>query len=394
VRTLDISVNNGNVTGLVGEGELLGYNGGSNSPVTNIKMNNPTKLFFDSANNQMLFSDTSNFRIRSINLNTGAENTLLGQGTTGAGNVEDEDPTNLRFQGPFAITSLNNFLLFLDNQGGGGTNRNCLVRALNRTGNSNSIFGTSILNNRVSTIAGDYTQCCGNFTGNNAQPRTVRLDMPEGLTTDGTNLFISQNQDHCVLRMTPDGTISQYIGLCGTEGDVNGVATGGSIRLRFPSSIFSDPRHPTNFFIADQTNQAANKIKYINLSGGDVVISGITVSNGQIGTVYTAGGYGYAVAAFDNQICFSSGNNPNGWQGSHNVQCRDRDNPIPSTTMLAGRPDGDQTRAGTPNHVEQEGVPATSSYLYAPYGLAFDGNGNLYIADRQNHLIRMVKRWW
>ncbi len=395
IRTLNISTANGAVTGLIGEGEMYGYAGGSNSPATIVKLNNPTKLLYDPLTNQLLVSDRSNFIVRGVNLESGADNTVIGAaGIAGNANNEDEEPTVARLRGSFGLAIHGNALLYADNQQGSAANQNCLIRAYNRSGSSQTIFNTSIMPNKVSTIAGDYISGCGSLTGNGGPARSARINRPEGLASDGTNIYIAATQDHCILRVTPDGTLSQYIGSCGNAQDVNGVATGGAVRLRFPSSITMDPRHPTNFFIADQTNQSTNKLKYVNLSGSDVVISGITIANGQIGTVYTGGGYGYAVAAFDNQICFSSGHSTDGWQGSHNVQCRDRDNPIPTTTMLAGRPDGDQTKAGTPSHTEQEGVHATSSYLYTPYGLAFDSSGNLYIADRNNHIVRMVKRWW
>ena len=37
-----------------------------------------------------------------------------------------------------------------------------------------------------------------------------------------------------------------------------------------------------------------------------------------------------------------------------------------------------------------DGGPATSAQLKGPVGMAFDGAGNLYIADKSNHRIRKV----
>lgn len=394
VRDLDISVTNGSLSTVVGGGEKYGYAGGSNAAATDVKMNNPTKMLYDSTTNSLIFSDRNNYRIRSVNLETGAENTIIGAGLSGAGNSEDEDPLNVRMQGAHALAVHGNALLYADRNGGGGGNRNCLIRALNRSGSASTFFNTTVAGGRVGSVAGNYSLGCNNFSGEGGQARAARLDQPEGITSDGTNLYVSLYSDHCVVKIAPDGTITRYIGTCNAAGDVNGPATGSTIRLRYPSTIIMDPRHPTNMFIADQSDRPTNKIKYVNLSGSDVTISGITVPNGQISSVYSAGGYGYGVAAFDNQICYTSGHNANGWSGSHNVQCKDRDNPIPAITMLAGRPDGDATKAGNQSSTEQEGVPATSSTLWTPYGITFDADGNLYIAERQNYVIRMVKRWW
>ncbi|MCB0421639.1 MAG: hypothetical protein KDD61_11625 [Bdellovibrionales bacterium] len=394
IRQLDISVADGALTTLAGGGEKYGFNGGSNSPASSVKMNNPTKILFDSVNNSIVFSDSSNQRIRSVNLTTGEENTIVGRGNSGAGNIEDEDPLNVNIQGAHGLVLHGNALLFADKQGGNGVNRNCLVRAYNRSGAASTLFNTTISGGRVSTIAGNYILGCNSYSGDMGPATAARLAQPEGIASDGTNLYISLYNDHCIVKVDPSGVVSQYIGTCGSAGDVNGLATNTSVRLRNPSSIIMDPRHPTNLFIADQTNQGTNKIKYVNLSGADVSISGITISTGQIGSIFSGDGYGYGVAAFDNQVCYTSGHNSNGWSGAHNVQCKNRDNPIPAITMLAGRPDGDQTKAGNQSNVEQEGVPATSSTLWTPYGLTFDSQGNLYIADRNNHIIRMVKKWW
>ena len=39
-----------------------------------------------------------------------------------------------------------------------------------------------------------------------------------------------------------------------------------------------------------------------------------------------------------------------------------------------------------------DGGPATSAQLYAPWGLAVDGQGNVYIGDVQNHRVRRVAK--
>jgi hypothetical protein len=50
--------------------------------------------------------------------------------------------------------------------------------------------------------------------------------------------------------------------------------------------------------------------------------------------------------------------------------------------------------SGGPLHYEHESVDAFQALLNRPGGLAFDASGNLYIVERNNSLIRKVKRWF
>ena len=71
----------------------------------------------------------------------------------------------------------------------------------------------------------------------------------------------------------------------------------------------------------------------------------------------------------------------------------DRTNPTESLEFRIGGPDS-PIDARTPLADEQEGISGTSARLYTPMGLAFDGDGNLYIVEIQTGTIRKVKKWW
>ncbi|MBX9769680.1 MAG: hypothetical protein K2X47_20550, partial [Bdellovibrionales bacterium] len=86
-----------------------------------------------------------------------------------------------------------------------------------------------------------------------------------------------------------------------------------------------------------------------------------------------------------------------GSTGTHNVTCYDRSTPLAPVTLRVGPNEASVPafRAGAPvSNLEQEDVTATSAFMSAPYGITFDSAGNLYIPERNNHIVRMVRRWW
>lgn len=302
-------------------------------------------------------------------------------------------------------------LLFADHFlfGAGGT-RSCMIRAFNRTAASQTYFNTFINTQKISTIAGDYTQGCNNFTGAGGQATAARLFYPEGLSTDGTTLHVASYQQHCIHSVTSAGVINTTIGLCGTSGSTDGTSLT-TARLRFPTQMIKDPRHPTNFFVVDQTDLATSVIRYVNLSGTAVSVAGTTINDQRIITLVglTSGGYTQAIATWEDPdsdpvtfdqdlICYTSGQLGNGGVGSHNVICRERASG--DISIRIGESDGSNIKAGSPIDSEQEGVVWNSTTknlgitLSGPAGLAFDSEGNLYISERDSHVIRKVKRWF
>ena len=43
-----------------------------------------------------------------------------------------------------------------------------------------------------------------------------------GMTHDGTNFYVTLQQEHCVVRVAPDGTVTTVAGICGTSGSDDG----------------------------------------------------------------------------------------------------------------------------------------------------------------------------
>lgn len=398
VRTMQINADNGTITTMVAGKEKMDFSGGSNTPSSSSVLNQPTQLLFDATNNKMLFSDNLNGRIRALDLVTGAENTVVGQGL-GNGDQDQEDPQDVYMRGPRGMAIVNNGLVFADKYESNGTNRNCLVRVLNRNATTTTYWNTAVIAGKVSTIAGNYALGCAAFTGGmeGGNATAASIYRPEGITSDGTNLYIAALQNHCILKVASNGTITRYAGTCGSVGDVNASPVDSTtVRLRYPATLAIDPTYAAdgNMFVADQSDRTGSRVKYINKRASAVSIAGITIPANSIGTLFNTGGYTWGVATFDNQICYTSGHYNAGHLGSHNVICKRRDDPLGNITLRVGPADGSTDKGAIQNRQEQEGALATSATLASPYGLTFDDKGNLYISERNASVIRMVKKWW
>lgn len=419
LRTVDLSINNGEITTLIGAGRSRSGNlGDSPTPATQMYLNGPTQVFADNTNRKLYVSDSLSARIRRVDLLTGYVDTIVGKGS-GAANVENEDPTNVFMAQPRAMTMMTSggapFLIYNDQNATTAINNNCQIRAYNMslTTDVANFFNVPISKNRVSTIAGDYSNGC--IAWNTApagtpgmQATAAKLYNPEGLTTDGTNLYFANYNDHCIMKLEPSGALSPHVGTCGTAGtfEVNTTNT----LLRFPTSVLIDPNYAAdgNMFIVDAPDQNPSRIRYVNYRTTAVTIGSSTIPGapgGGVGIVQTlwtvspsgnSSGRVFGLAVFDSQICFSGGWPGDGGLGSHNVTCYNRNDSLGAPTMRLGpnEASGVPTRGGATIDLTQENVPATSALANAPYGLAFDSSGNLYVSERNNHVIRMVRRWW
>lgn len=429
IRTLDLSIGNGAMATITG-GVALKYTSSADSttPATDFAGYYLEQIIYDSTNDSLIFADNGaqgpnwsvvelprsqpneNHRIKKFSPISGAVETLLGAGY-GITNLEQEPSATVFVQGVKGMALMpDGTLLYADHYlYGAGGNRSCMIRAFNRTASSQTYFGTFINSQKISTVAGDYAQGCNNFLGGGGAATSARIYYPEGLATDGTNLYVASFQQHCILSVNASGTINSLVGLCGTLGNTDGAFA--TARLRFPTQMIKDPRHPTNFFVVDQTDQATSSIKYVNLSGASVDVAGTTINDQRIQTLIglTSGGYTQAIATWEDSasdpvtfdrdlICYTSGKLADGGTGSHNVVCRDRASG--NLSIRIGQNDGSNIKAGSPLDTEQEGMTwnsvtkALPATLFGPAGLAFDSQGNLYISEHDSHVIRKVKKWF
>ena len=390
-RIRRMSWSTGTVVTDVGLGRLrYGLVGGADEDASAAVLNLPYDMSIDQSANMLYFTDSGNYRIRQVNLLTGLVSTIIGEGNAGDGSVENEAPLNVRMRDPRSIIPFGDHLLYSD-----ATSNNCVVRGYNRSAVSANLFGVDISPMKVSTLAGNIIAGCGTFQGASGAATNARLRNPEGIVSDGSNLYIADSVDDCILKVTSSGVISTFLGTCNAGGFSDGPIAG--VALNDPTAMVFDPAYSGtgNMFFVDQTNSGTSRIRYVNFTGSPVDIAGVSVNSNSVNTVFLETGTPrlYGIAAFSNQLCYSAGHT-NGLNGNHNVICRDRSSGLAPVTLRAGSSLGNSMASGGPLNYEQEGVQAFQAVLNRPGGLGFDSSGNLYIVERNNSLIRKVKRWF
>lgn len=155
----------------------------------------------------------------------------------------------------------------------------------------------------LTTFAGN----CGTSGTTDATGTSARFSSPMFLTTDGTNLYICDRGNNSIRKIViATGVVTTFAGLTGTAGDLDG--TGTAARLNFPNGVTNDG---TYLYVSDRGNQ---KIKRVALSTGVVETiagSGTASSVDGNGTSATfnvpcdsivAGSYLYVVECTGNRV--------------------------------------------------------------------------------------------
>jgi len=312
-------------------------------------------LSVDTAGN-VYFADSSNQRIRRITAQ-GVISTVAGSGERPAtnrlceptGDVADGVQARAaRLYNPADVISLSNGNLLIADQ------QNNRIRQVTPAG-------------AISTIAGSGFH---NFYAP-AIPATVSpMDWPSAVAVDANGIVhFAEMHSNRVGRIASDGRFATVAGtgIPGFSGDNNQANTA---QLRKPAGIAFDAQG--NLYIADEGN---HRIRKVTPGGTITTIAGtgqpdfsgdggpatqaalntpMDVKVDASGTVYIADTLNHRVRTID----------PNG-----------------VITTIAG--------TGQPGR-GADGILATSSSLNSPAGLAIGPNGDLYIVDWQNYLIRKV----
>lgn len=213
----------------------------------------------------------------------------------------------------------------------------------------------------VTTLAGS-PGVSGSTDGNGA---AARFGGPEHLTITGGNLYVAEISNHTIRKVTLSGEVTTFAGLAGANAEVDG--TGSAARFSYPYSIASDSSG--NVFVGEKGYATLRKITPAGV---------VTTLAGTAGVWGFADGTGPA-AKFDSidGLCAA----PDGavLLVDHNHVVR-RVTPAGVVTTIAG---------SVPTRGSADGTGTDASFS-DPSGMAVNSAGELLVADSFNHAIRKV----
>lgn len=255
--------------------------------------------------------------------------------------------------------------------------------ALDKPGNVYILDYSNIVVRKVSpagiitTIAGTYMQ--ETSTGDGGPATKAKFIHLTGITCDAdNNVYIADDFACTVRKIAINGTITRYAGNT-PEGSSLGAGYSGDggkailAALNKPTGIVFDKSG--NLYIADAGN---NRIRKVTKTGVISTIAGNGVSNSYSGD----GGYA-ANAKFNTPVAVVKDGRGNTYtaEAENNIIRRIDSNNIVST--YAGNYAKGSGFSG-------DGGAATDAQLNHPAGLCVDAFNNLYIADQHNNCVRMV----
>jgi sugar lactone lactonase YvrE len=320
-----------------------GVSGTTDGTGTAAKFNGPNGIAIDSAGN-LFVADTGNQTIRKI--------TPAGVVTTFAGTVGVSGSTNgtglaAKFNNPSGLSIDNSDNIYIADVS------NHTIRKMTSAG-------------VVTTLAG-LAGTSGTATGTGS---TARFNNPFAVYTDaaGANIYVADTNNQAIRKVTSAGVVTNFAGLPGTGGSIDG--TGTAARFAGPAALSADSSG--NLFVLDSSNYTIRKIT----PGGVVTtFAGTALNYGHVDATGAAARFyfakGLTVNLTTNDI----------YVGDYfNTSIRKITSAGVVTTFA-----GASAKTGT-----TDGTRSAAKFGSSIGGLAMDSAKNLYVADSSNHSIRKV----
>ncbi len=328
----------GEVTTVAG---TIGIPGAVDGPAGQASFNYPAGIAVDSEN-RILLADHYNNTIRRISTD-GQVSTIAGlAGTYGS---DDGPASAARFSNPGGV---------------------CITP-------DGSVFVTDVSNNTIRRIspAGEVSTLAG-LAGaegfSDGAGAAARFNYPYALVADPEgNLIVADSINHLLRVVTPAGHVTTLAGSAGVEGFVDGP--GNAARFSFPQGI---ARHPVTgeITVADSLNHS---LRIVTVEGVTSTLAGGPLQPGVTDGTGTAARFRSPSAI----ITLTAGGFAVADTGNHTIR---------------GISNHGETRtiAGIPRTSGSTNGPAATATFSAPAGITVDTQGNFFIADRSNKMIRKL----
>jgi len=241
------------VTTLAGTGS----SGSANGTGTLASFKGPMGITTDGTN--LYVSDTYNHLIRKIVISTGVVTTLAGTGSSGS--ADNSTGTLASFKDPMGITTDGTNLYVADFS-------DHVIRKI--------VISTGV----VTTVAGKLWGGAGDPGSANGTGTSASFYNPRGITTDGTNLYVADKGNHLIRKIVISTGVVTTLAGTGSSGSANG--TGTSASFKGPCGITTDG---TNLYVSDTYNHLIRKIVIstgvvTTLAGGSRGSADITYPHG------------------------------------------------------------------------------------------------------------------
>ena len=316
---------------------------GDGGPAIQAQLNAPAGVAIDPLTKNVLIADTLDNKIRKVTASTAIISTVAGTGTAGA--PTNGTATSSELSGPVGV--------YVDGSG--------------------NLFIADTVNNEIEEVTGTTLTAVAATVGKLLAPNAVFVDA----TGD---IFIADSNDN-IIRELSGGTLNTIAGnglpctpppsLPTCEG-----ATALSSYLNFPTGVFVNSSG-TTFWIADQNDDVILAV--------DVASNAVSIFTG---IYFNRAYYGLSGVATSAELLHPSGMN---FDSAGNLLVADTDNSAIRKIDTSGNI---STVAGTGTACNTQtcgdGGLSASGTLALPSDVALDAAGNIYIADTEDHAIRVI----
>ena len=330
--------NNNKIRKMTSEGAVTtfagsGLAGSADGPGATASFNQPYGVAVDASGN-VYVADRLNYKIRKISP-VGEVSTLAGSGASGGTNGIGS-AASFNLPTAVAVDAAENVFVV--------DSRNHLIRKITPTG-------------VVTTFAGSGAAGGADGIGTGAS-----FNQPIGVAVDASgNLYVTDYYNRKIRKITPAGVVTTFAG-SGTQGSSDGPGNAASFIGLGGVAVDANG----NVFVADTYD---NKLRKITPAGVVTTFAGSGIEGRADGTGIAANFYNPVGVAVD-----GSGNVFVADTGNHKIR---KISPAGVVTTAAGV------------DMAQDGTGTVASF-YSPCGLAVDSSGNLFVADTYNNKIRRI----